>query len=53
MIRRICFSALLLALAAAFCAGSFAGESIDTYIKQLKDKDPAVRANAAYELSCG
>ena len=27
--------------------------STDTYIKQLKDKDPGVRAKAAYELSCG
>jgi hypothetical protein len=29
------------------------GGSVDTYLKELKDKDPAIRANAAYELSCG
>jgi hypothetical protein len=28
-------------------------ESTDTYIKQLKDKDPKIRAKAAFELSCG
>jgi hypothetical protein len=28
-------------------------DSTDEYIKQLTDKDPAVRAKAAYELSCG
>ena len=28
-------------------------ESTDTYIKQLKDKDPDIRVKAAFELSCG
>jgi len=30
----------------------FAGAT-DNYIKELADKDPKVRAKAAYELSCG
>lgn len=33
-------------------SGVWAG-STDTYIKQLKDKNPEIRAKAAYELSCG
>jgi HEAT repeat protein len=44
---------LAMVACAAFALSAFAGQSVDTYIKQLKDKDPVVRANAAYELSCG
>ena len=32
-------------------SGALAASS-DEYIAQLKDKDPEVRAKAAYELSC-
>jgi hypothetical protein len=53
MRRPTFLSALVMAACAAFALNAFAGESVDTYLKQLKDKDPVVRANAAYELSCG
>ncbi len=46
---RVAFGTVLsiIALTLAFAS------SIDTHIKNLKHKDPEVRAKAAYELGCG
>jgi HEAT repeat protein len=51
MKRLIAYVTVLLVSTATGLAGA-SGETVDTYIKQLKDNDPSVRANAAYELSC-
>jgi len=51
MKRLIIFITVLFLGTATGLAGA-SGETVDTYIKQLKDNDPVVRANAAYELSC-
>jgi hypothetical protein len=40
------FIAVLLGIPAAWAG------SVDTWIANLKDKDPAVRAKAAFELGC-
>ena len=43
-------------LAALFLGvGVFQASALDAdrYIKELKNSDPKVRANAAYELGCG
>lgn len=42
--------AILVILAATVVV---AASAIDTHIKNLKSKDPEVRAKAAYELGCG
>lgn len=51
MTRMLCHAAVLLFCAVLGLSGVLAASS-DEYIEQLKDKDPEVRANAAYELSC-
>ena len=47
----ILFCILVVALAGAL-TGAVA-VNVDKYIKELKSADPKVRAEAAYELSCG
>lgn len=47
----VLFCILIFGLVGAL-ADAVAG-SVDKYIKELGDPDPKVRAEAAYELSCG
>jgi HEAT repeat protein len=47
----LCHTAILLLCSVLGLSGALAASS-DEYLEQLKDKDPEVRANAAYELSC-
>ncbi len=51
--RRLAVTACLCVIGLLLCAAGVRAGSSETYIKQLEDQDPAVRANAAYELSCG
>ncbi len=51
--RRFLLCALLGTLLSIFAVTLALASSIDTHIKNLKDKDPEVRAKAAYELGCG
>ncbi len=51
MKRLICCVLVLLCTLGVGLSVALAASS-DEYIEQLKDKDPEVRAKAAYELSC-
>lgn len=45
-------TAAILAALVTWVCGAFA-DTTDSYINQLKDQNPDVRAKAAFELSCG
>ncbi|MFH1113995.1 MAG: hypothetical protein V1792_08745 [Pseudomonadota bacterium] len=51
--RRFLLHVLLGTVLSVFAVMSASASAIDTHIKNLKDKDPEVRATAAYELGCG
>lgn len=44
---------LVVVLGSMLVASVSWASSVDKYIKELKDGNPDVRANAAYELGCG
>ena len=50
--KRLLWHVLILLCSMAFGFSGALAASSDEYIEQLKDKDPEVRAKAAYELSC-
>lgn len=41
----------VIGLAVAVCLAE--DSSVDNYLKDLKSKDPEIRATAAFELGCG
>lgn len=51
--KRLVELTLMLALGLSVFAAMAWASSVDKYIKELKDGNPDVRANAAYELGCG
>jgi len=44
---------VLVTVLSIFAVALALASAIDTHIKNLKHKDPEVRAKAAYELGCG
>jgi hypothetical protein len=51
--RRFLLRVVLGTVLSIFALTLACASAIDTHIKNLKDKDPEVRAKAAYELGCG
>jgi hypothetical protein len=52
MKRSTLIISVILAALAGWVCGALA-DTTDSYINQLKDPNPDVRAKAAFELSCG
>lgn len=50
--RRFLLQAVLVTVVSILAALLAFASAIDTHIRNLKDKDPEVRAKAAYELGC-
>ncbi|MCX5861291.1 MAG: hypothetical protein WCG29_10370 [Desulfomonile sp.] len=51
--KRVVMAAILFLIGAVVAVSASEESSVDKYIKDLKSKDPEIRANAAFELGCG